>query len=140
MTAAAPDPAEGLTELLADGESVAAGGRTVQVRPLTPRQLPRVLAALQPLQGAIGAGLDLERLDATRLMQLAMNHTEDVVQFVALATRQDPDWVGDGIDAAELLDLLSAVLRVNAGFFAQRVVPALMGMMQQIGRLVPGQT
>lgn len=131
---------ETLDQVIAGPREVEAGGRKVLVRPLSPRQIPAFLAAIRPMQDAIGEGLSLDALDAAALLQLAETHTEHVVQAVAVATREDADFIGDGISAAELVDLLVAVVEVNAAFFVQRMAPAMLRAVSALRALVPGPT
>lgn len=128
---------QSLNEILSEGRAVPAGGRDVSVVPLSPRQLPRFLSAIKPLQEAIGEGVDLADLKGVVLAHLVERHTEAVVQAVAVATRETPDFIGDQINVAELLELAAAVIEVNADFFARRVAPAIVAVMQRFNRLRP---
>ncbi len=137
------DPAQGdeledLADMLAEPRIVRAGGRDVQVRPITPRQIPSFVKAIRPLQNALGAGLSLDALQGAALLGLVEDHAEDVVQAVAVATRQSPDFIGDEIDIAELVELTAAVIEVNADFFARRVAPALVTTVARLQQLRSG--
>lgn len=114
-----------LEQVIAAAREVEAGGRTVQVRPLSPRQLPPFIAAVRPLQDAIGAGMSLDALDAGAIARLAEQHTEHLVQAVAVATRESADFIGDELSVVELVELAGAVIEVNADFFVHRMVPAI---------------
>lgn len=123
-----------LEAIVAEPRIVRAAGRDIAVRPLTPRQLPRFIAAIRPLQGAL-AGRSLDELAGAGLVELAAEHAEAVIAAVAIATRQDEAVIGDELDLAELLDLAAAVIEVNADFFARRVVPTVTATVDRLRQL-----
>lgn len=141
MSAApAPDVLEGLDDLLPLTRTVTAGGRQVEVRPISPRQLRPVVQALVPLQAAIGGGLDLGAVPRAELLALVAEHADNVITLVAAATRLPEPFVADEIDLAELVELAAAVLEVNADFFARRMAPALHQLMAAVPRPPAGPT
>lgn len=129
-----------LADLIAEPRTVAAGGRQIAIRPLAPRQLPAFVAAVRPLQQALGAGLALDDLKGCALLDLVERHTDDVIRAVAIATREPESVIGDEIDIGELVDLAMAVIEVNADFFARRVAPAMVAAMARVAARNPGRT
>ena len=94
---------------------VTAGGKTINVLPLKVRQIPGFTRAIVPVLAPLGAG-DLATAIAVG--------GEDLVRAVAIATDQPEDWLGELLPD-EFLALVTAVVDVNADFFARRVLPAL---------------
>ncbi|HRQ47772.1 MAG TPA: hypothetical protein PK725_12535 [Rhodocyclaceae bacterium] len=130
---------EELDDLIAEPRTVPAGGREIPVRPLSPRQLPAFVAAVRPLQAALG-GLALNDLQGERLLDLVERHTDHVIQAVAIATRQPEAFIGDEIGLDALVVLAAAVIEVNADFFARRVAPEMIGAMARLASLRAGPT
>ncbi len=95
--------------------TVAAGGKTIDVLPLRVRQIPGFTRAVVPVLGPLGTG-DLATAIAVG--------GEDLVSAVAIATGEPEDWLGELLPD-EFLALVTAVVEVNADFFARRVLPAL---------------
>ena len=62
---------------------------------------------------------------ATRgIATLVVDHTEDMIRIVSIATREPEGWVA-GLRSDDFTDLATVVFRVNASFFLQRVMPKL---------------
>lgn len=129
---------DGLSDLMPLTRTVQAGGMTVEVAPIAPRQLAPVVKALAPLQAAIGNGLDITAVPRDKLLDLVGDHADNAIALVASATRLPYDFVADQINLAELLDLVVAVIEVHADFFARRMVPALLALMARMPRTQAG--
>lgn len=94
-------------------------GETLTLTPITVGQLPTVMRALR--------GVNLERLadtDLQGLIDLIADHGDAIVTAVAAASRQTPERVA-ALDLMDFIGLLTAVIEVNADFFALRVAPAI---------------
>lgn len=105
--------ADELATLFPASETVTVGGVAVTVEPLTIVQLGRVAKVLKGVVDS-ATGLDWPTLCA--------EHTERAVEAVSAATGKPTDFIG-GLRADEFLVLAMAVVRVNADFFAKRLVP-----------------
>ena len=94
-------------------QKVQAGGKTIEMHPIKVRHIAAFTRAVGPALRAAEANGDL-------LLQ-----GEALVEAVAVAAEQDAVWVA-GLPAADYLRLATAVLEVNADFFAQ-LLPAIQG-------------
>lgn len=125
------DEAE-LNALLPDSLKLKIAGETVVLKPLQVKNLKKVLEIMKPMASyfpSIGATPEKEPID---FMGLVINHTDTVVQLIALFVDKSEEWVGD-LNIAELIDILSAIVEMNLDFFTQRVLPSVS---QAMGRLV----
>lgn len=116
----ADDLAE-LAKLFADPARVEIAGETVEIRPLVMRQLGRVAAILRPVFERSDGKRDPRDLDVA---ELVANHTEAMIDLVAVATGRPVDWVG-GLRVDHFIELAVVVVRENGNFFVHRVAPAL---------------
>ena len=99
---------------------LAVGGTTLELTPVRLGELPRFLAAVQPLAAELQAGL---HGDPDWLALLA-RHGCAVLDLLAVTARRERAWI-DGLSLDEAVQLAAAVFEVNAGFFVGRVVPAI---------------
>lgn len=128
-----------LGALLREGSEILVGGRLVKVRPITMRQLSPFARAVMPMAQAIraeGTGA-LGALDLTQVnwLELVTWHGADCISAASIATDQPEEWVGE-LDAAEMVLLLSEIVKVNADFFVRRLVPAINTALGRAGGLV----
>lgn len=129
----ADDLAE-LAKLFADPARVEIAGETVEVRPLTIRQTGRVAAILRTVFGGSDGKRDPRDLDVA---ELVADHTEAMVDLVAVATGRPVDWVG-GLRADHFVELAVVVFRVNGSFFVQCVAPRLAAVPALLAALTGG--
>jgi len=126
--------AEQLSEIAGNGPAVSldvAGGQ-VEIRPLRARQFGSVFAALEPISEEFSSLIDSveDGIDAGLLVSL-LAKGDYIIQALAAATGKPDDFIGD-LEADELLQILLAVIEVNADFFTRRLVPV-------ISRRIPNQ-
>lgn len=117
-----------LEALEPSGSSITYRGESIEVKPLTVGQIPKLI---RKARGAINVVLAMEALpDSNELgfvdliMDLAGNHGEELYEGVAICVRKDPAWIADG-DIDDFVGLAKAVFEVNRDFFAQRLGPLL---------------
>ena len=104
---------------------VTVAGSAVELTPIRLGELPRILAAVQPIAADLSAEPDWRALLA--------RHGEAVLELLTLATRRDRAWI-EGLALDEAITLACAVFEVNADFFVRRVAPSI----AQVGeRLAP---
>lgn len=101
-----------LEQLLGTTELVllTVAGRSLEVRPVTLRQLGPFTRALRELAG----------VDLGDVLSIAGN-TEQVVAAVQSATGLDEAWLWE-LSPEDLVTLAGTVARVNAGFFARSLI------------------
>ncbi len=111
-----------LEDYLDEPLPVDVGGRTIEVRAVRVRQIKAFMAAIAPVWAYIGATA-AEETPADPMLFMVMHHPDDVIAFVAAGTGVDREFLAD-LRTDELTLLAEAVLTVNMGFFAQRLIPA----------------
>lgn len=94
---------------------VSAGGKDLAILPLRVRQIPAFTRYVSPVIAPLAGG-DLLTAIATG--------GDDLVRAVAVATGESEDWLAD-LYPDDFLAITTAVVEVNADFFARRVLPAL---------------
>lgn len=101
--------------------------RSLTITPVTVRDLPAFLAAVEPIARELAAG---------DLMGALARQAEALIAATALGAGVDRAWL-DARGADELIVLAGAVIEVNAGFFVQRVIPAIEQAAQALSGLIP---
>lgn len=99
--------------LVPPSRRVRVGGREIEVKVLVWRQIPPFLRAAADV---------LPQLLAGDYLAVAMGHPDKLTEAIAVATGVDRGFVEE-LRADEIVELATAVLEMNAGFFAARVIP-----------------
>ena len=102
-----------LDVLVPPSRHVRVGGREIEVKVLVWRQIPPFLRAVSDV---------LPQLLAGDYLAVAMGHPEALTTALTVATGTDRGFI-DGLRPDEIVALAQAVLEINAGFFAERVIP-----------------
>ena len=102
---------------------LALAGTTLELTPVRLGELPRFLAAVQPLAAELHSDPDW--------LALLARHSNAVLDLLAVTARRERAWI-DGLSLDEAVQLAAAVFEVNAGFFVGRVVPAIQGATQRL--------
>jgi hypothetical protein len=95
---------------------LALAGTTLELTPVRLGELPRFLAAVQPLAAELSNDPDW--------LALLARHGDAFLNLLAVTARRERAWI-DGLSLDEAVQLAAAVFEVNAGFFVGRVVPAI---------------
>jgi hypothetical protein len=101
------------------------GGRDIAVDPVTVRDLPAFLAAVEPIARELMAG---------DVMAALAHNADRLIQAVCTGARVERAWLDDQ-QADVLVELAVAVIEVNADFFARRVLPAVTQAAQTLSRM-----
>lgn len=105
-------------------------GRQITVDPVTVRDLPAFLAAVEPIARELMAGDVLAAL---------AHNADGLIAAVCIGAKVQREWL-DLQTADVLVELAAAVIEVNAHFFAQRVLPAVMQATQALENITANQT
>ncbi len=112
-----------LETLFPAAASLEIDGVTLEVAPLRLGELPQALALLRRLElPALASG---EAFTANVLQLLEGDSGETLLNLVALLARRPRAWV-DTLPLDAAIRLTAALIEVNADFFGQRVLPALL--------------
>lgn len=102
-------------------------GTEYDITPLKVGQLPKFARAIKGI-GAEGLA-SLETGDIASIFELIAEHGEQIIEAVSIASRIDRAKIEEA-DSDELILLVSAVMRVNADFFARRLLPTIKAQAQ----------
>lgn len=100
--------------------------REINIQPVKVRDLPAFLAAVEPVARELAAGDVLAAL---------ARHTDRVITAAAIGAGVERAWLEEQ-DADALVEIVAAVIEVNADFFARRVGPAIEQAASRIGRVM----
>lgn len=96
-------------------------GLTIEVGPLKIKQIPVMLNAFAAFSGKAATEQGVQRSD---WLGLFADHSDKIVEAIAVATGQKSEWVND-LYPDEAILLAEAIWEVNQDFFVNRVLPAL---------------
>jgi hypothetical protein len=110
------------------GSSVTFREETIELKPLTIGQLPKLVRAARPV---IDAVLSLDKVPESGdtdlvglVMDLIEHHGEQVFEAASICTGKPANWIeGGAID--EFADLAVKVFEVNRDFFVRKLAPRL---------------
>lgn len=134
-SSAAASPAASNSMLLSV-RKVAYGGEILEVSPLKVGQIPAFLRAIRPMFGALAdtfasalasngadSGVELQ-VEVEELVDLVAVHGDAMVDGVAIAIGKKRDDIAGSGDLAGFVDLLVAIIEVNAEGVARAVAKA----------------
>ena len=109
-------------------------GETITIKPFTFGQLPEALKLSQKIGQALASAYNEGKLtDAkvavTSALEVLADGGEDIIKLVMLATGKKRDWF-DTVPGEDTIDILNAFVEVNKDFFIQKIMPKVMGMIQ----------
>lgn len=102
--------------------------------------LKRVLPALDSVNTLLEKGEDLGIDDAGLIVSLLADYGEPLLEAVAIATDVPLQDVQTSTDAAGLVRVIAAIIRVNYDFFAQQAAPYLAGLRSGAAESGDGKT
>lgn len=105
------------------------------VRPITIERLPAFTRALRPILPSLSTLIDIEEQDpeimAEAIMEVTSEHGDRLIDAVAAAVAESASTIVAAravvgkLDPAAFVSLMLAVLKVNADFFARRLLPEI---------------
>lgn len=101
--------------------------RALTITPVTVRDLPAFLAAVEPIARELAAG---------DLLGALSRQAEHVIAATAIGSGVEREWL-NARTADDLITLASAVIEVNADFFVRRVIPAIEQAAAALNGLTP---
>ena len=122
-----------LQQIFPIGKEVTIADRTIRITPFKLGELPRVFKVVEPLTALIMEALGSNQNQMLALTKVMTHGGENVVELLAVGSRQDRAWI-DGLELDAAMDLLVAVVEVNASFFVQKVLPI---MNREMAKAVP---
>jgi hypothetical protein len=111
------------------GTAVTFAGREVTITPLNVGRMPAFARAVKPVGQVLEQVAAGElTLDLPGMLDIMAEHGDAVIAAVSIASRIPEAELREG-ELDELVGLASAALKVNADFFARRLMPALAAAM-----------
>lgn len=92
-------------------------GEAVSISPLKVRQLPGVLRRLRGLWRHFEG-------ESPDVMEMLAESSDDLIDAVSVAVEKPRQWIED-LQLNEMIQLVSAVIEVNADFFSRAVLPEI---------------
>lgn len=107
-------------------------GEDVPIPKIKVKHVTSVLKLIRPFVGK------LEETSKMDVLSLVEENMPEVVSLLALLLSWPKDKV-ENLDLDEMVELTAGVLEVNFDFFAQKVLPSLLGAMGRLGGLSSNQ-
>lgn len=123
---------EELKKLVNSPAALILRGETLEIMPITVRQVPAFAKAIKSVLDAIGG----REWNAETLLNLMGDQGDAFIQAVGIAINKPLEWF-DGLALDDFLILAVRVVEVNADFFAQRVAPALTNALSRLPGSMP---
>ena len=113
-----------LTILFPTGKEVLIRDKVYCITPFKLGQYPRVIKAITPLANVYSDAIknNLSQLDT--IMALLGEGGENAMDLIRLSTDETAEWVSD-LNLDEGIELLGALIEVNADFFIKKILPQL---------------
>lgn len=106
-------------------KNLSTAGREITLTPIKVKELAAFSRAIEPIV------VDLTTGDV--IAALARN-AEALIEATCIAARVDEDWLGEQ-SADVLVELASAAMEINAGFFVERILPRIQRVAEMVGTL-----
>ncbi len=103
-------------------------GRLIEVSPVRVGDLPAFLEAIEPAVSSLADG---------DIKGALMHHMDAIVRATCIGACVEREWL-DAQTPDVLAELAAAVLEVNGGFFAERVIPRVADAIEKLGAMTDG--
>jgi hypothetical protein len=113
-----------LQQLFPLGKEVQIADKSLRITPFKLGELPRVFKAVEPITALVVEALGSTQSQMTSLAKIMVGGGDNVIDLLAIGSRQPRAWI-DELELDAGVELLAAVIEVNASFFVQRVLPIL---------------
>lgn len=121
-----------LAQLFPTGKELSIRDENLTIKPFKFGELPRVFKAIEPLTVTLATMMSTKQLDVSAIGTLLAEGGDNVLDLIAIGARKPRAWV-DQLELDEGIDVLAAVLEVNADFFVHKVLPRLTQVMEKNG-------
>jgi len=116
-----------LNVLLPLSRSVVVKDETLTIEPFLFKDIKKVSGYVAIFRNNMAQG---EKEDVS-LLDIAINHSDEILEVIGLATSKDATWCGK-LDVASVLELIGAIVEVNLDFFSRLLFPRVKEMMERI--------
>jgi hypothetical protein len=126
MSETTPDVALDLQSLIPVTKDVQVNDEALTIKPFKFRDIKSVSEYVAIFQSNLGSSDD-----GAGLMQLAVDHSDEILEVIQLATGKDSAWAQE-LEMIHVIDLLGAIIEVNINFFSHLLVPRIKAMSERI--------
>jgi len=116
---------------------VKVGGKSINLKPFTFGQLPRVMKLLSKLTSEDSPVVGKNFTDSAVLMQVFALFGDDIIELIAYCINEPKEFVAN-LSQTEAIQLVTKFLEVNSDFFIKSVMPAMREKLsgQEVGALL----
>jgi hypothetical protein len=125
-----------LEVLLPQGKQVSIKNANITITPFKFGELPKVFKAIEPISNVLFSAVNGGSNQIGIISSILAQGGDNVLDLMVIGSRQPREWI-EQLEMDEGVDLLTAILEVNVGFFVQKVLPMVNDRMEA---LTPGQT
>lgn len=123
-----------LEKLFPAGQKLTIAGTELTITPFKLGELPKVFKVIDPITKLVMDAIGSDANQMESLSKIMVQGGDNVLDLISIGTRQPRTWVDD-LEMDQGVQVLAAVLEVNASFFVQKVLPLL----NKAVKAVPGQ-
>lgn len=113
-----------LQQLFPIGKELTIADKTLRITPFKLGELPKVFKVVEPITSLVMEAFGSQDNQIKSLTRIMVGGGDNVIDLIAIGSRQPREWV-EQLDADQGVELLAAVIEVNASFFVQKVLPIL---------------
>ena len=127
------DPVSEITDLFPAGKEVSLKGKVYKIMPFGFGKFPKVLSLVKGFKDPTGGAVTIANLG-----DLLADNSEAVIELAALATSEKREFFDD-LPMDQAIDLMQAVLEVNASFFVSRLQPKILKAVEELTKSLGGK-
>ena len=113
-----------LNTLFPVGKQISIKDENLTLKPFKFGELPKVFKAIETLSGTIGVLMRDRNVNPASITTLIAEGGDGILELMVIGSKKDKSWIED-LEMDEGVDLLTAIIEVNADFFIQKVLPTL---------------
>lgn len=113
-----------LDKIFPTGQTLTIKGVEITITPFKLGELPKVFKVIDPITKLVMDAISSEINQLESLSKILVHGGDNVLELLVIGTHQPRSWI-DQLEMDEGVQLLTAVLEVNASFFARKVLPLL---------------
>jgi len=121
-----------LDKLFPTGQIFEIKGTEIRITPFKLGELPRVFKVVEPITKLVLDAVGSSENQMGSLSKIMVQGGDNVLDLIVIGSRQPRTWV-DQLEMDEGVQILAAILEVNASFFVQKVLPLL----SKVAKTVP---
>lgn len=123
---------EELEVLYPQNKSISIKGVDLTIQPFKFGQLQSVFKTIEPVAQIFAQLVDREQNNQIQVItSIITNGGDNIRDFLVIGTKQSKEWVDD-LEVDEAIEVLTALVEVNTGFFIQKILPKLTQTLEKV--------